>query len=316
MGGVLSKGQSAYFSMGGLGRYGCLGLILHQVFPPLMSKEPLRYNSAVDRLGDLPDRERLSAVMALILLAYASARFVQLPGRVLALDLAGIYVPLLINTNTIVAILVSGLTAAGIDWLLRGESAPSQPSKARHWLLPAMTAWVLSLTLANIEFGLRWWVAFAGSAFLILVILLAEYSSAFKQNRFYSIATPALSALTFGLFLILAITLRGLGLRLYLAFPAIFLGSFLAATRVQLLQEKAKWRPLQMAGIAFIVAQIGAAAHYLPVSALGFGLLLLGLLYALNNYINALNLGQEPRKAIRDPIITLAIFWLLAIIFR
>lgn len=266
--------------------------------------------------GLLPDRERLSAVMALILLAYATARFVQLPGRVLALDLAGIYLPLQINTNTIVAVLVAGLTAAGIDWLLRGEQQPGLTSTVRHWLLPAMTAWVLSLTLANIELGVRWWVAFSGSAFLILAILLAEYSSAFKGNRFYSLATQALGALTFGLFLILAITIRGLGLRLYLAFPAIFLGSFLAATRVQLLQEGAEWRPLQMAGIAFVVAQIGATLHYLPVSALGYGLALLGLLYALNNYINALNLGQEPRKAARDPLIALAIFWLLAILFR
>lgn len=254
--------------------------------------------------------------MALILLAYAAARFIDLPGQTLAIELAGIYLPLLINVNTLVAVLVSALTAAGTDWLLRGDPGLSRKTTKRHWLLPAMTAWILSITLANIEFGLQWFLAFSGSAFLLLAILLAEYSSATKENRFNAIATQALSALTFGLFLILAITIRGLGLRLYLAFPAIALGSFLAATRVQLLLENSEWRPMQMAGIAFIVAQIASALHYLPVSALGYGLILLGLLYALSHFFSALHFGQEPRQAARDPLITLAIFWLLAILFR
>lgn len=254
--------------------------------------------------------------MALILLAYAAARFVQFPGRTLAIQLAGVYLPLLINTNTIVAVLVSGLTAAGADWLLRGEPVLAGQSTARHWLLPAMTAWVLSLTLANLQFDLSWWIAFAGAAGLILAILLAEFSSSSKENRFYNVATIALNALTYGLFLILAITVRGSALRLYLAFPAIAVGSFLAATRVQLLQENAEWRPMQMGAITFILAQIAAALHYLPISALGYGLILLGLLFALNHYINALNLGVEPRLAIREPIITLAIFWLLGILIR
>jgi len=104
---------------------------------------------------------------------------------------------------------------------------------------------------------------------------------------------------------------RGLGLRLYLAFPAIAVGSLLAATRLQLLQVSSEWRPLQMIAISFIVAQIGATFHYLPISALGYGLLLLGLLFALSTYIGALNLGTQPRQAAREPIIILAIFWLL-----
>ncbi len=270
----------------------------------------------MDITRHLPDRERLSAVMALILLAYAIARFVQLPGRTLALQLGGINLPLLINTNTIVAVLVAGLTAAGADWLLRGEPGFANQSATRHWLLPAMTAWILSLTLANLQFDLYWWIAFTGVAFLILAILIAEYASSFKENRFYQVATVALNALTYGLFLILAITERGLGLRLYLTFPLIAAGSFLAATRLQLLLENSEWRPLQAAAIAFIVAQIAAALHYLPISPLGYGLILLGLLLALTIYIAALNQGQLPRQAAREPIVALAVLWLLATLIR
>jgi hypothetical protein len=269
----------------------------------------------VDFSRHLPDRERLSAVMALILLAYAAARFVQIPGRLLAIDLGGIYLPLQISTNTLVAVLVSALTAAGADWLLQSE-AGKQGSTAKHWLLPAMTAWVLCLTLANIDFSLEWWLAFGAAGLLILAILLAEYSSSFPENRFYAFSTQALAALTFGLFLILAITIRGSGLRLYLAFPAIFIGSFFAASRLQFLREDTEWRAMQMVAIAFIVSQIAAALHYLPISALGYGLMLLGLLYALSTFMNSLNSGSKPSQAAREPLVVMSIFWLLAVFFR
>jgi hypothetical protein len=186
----------------------------------------------------------------------------------------------------------------------------------RHWLLPGMTAWILSLTLANLLFDLYWWIAFTVAGLLILAILIAEYSSSFIENRFHQTAILALNALTYALFLILAITVRGAGLRLYLAFPAIAVGSYLASTRLQLLPDDSEWRPLQTAAITFIVAQIAATLHYLPISALGYGLILLGLFLALNSYMAALNQGQEPKQAAREPVVALAVFWILAAIIH
>lgn len=254
--------------------------------------------------------------MAVILLAYAAARFVRLPDNTLALQLAGIYLPLQINIHTIVAVLVAGLTATGTDWLLRSQEDRASRSINRHLLLPAMTAWVLSLLLSNIPFSSQWWLAFGGSALFLLAILIAEYASASPENRYYAIATQALSALTYGLFLILAITVRGVGLRLYLAFPAMALGAFLAGSRVQLLRPGQSWQPLPVAGITFIVVQIAAALHYLPISALGYGLGLLGTLYALNDYVAAIDTGETFREAARRPAVVLSLFWLLAILLR
>ncbi|MGH2582405.1 MAG: hypothetical protein ACRDFQ_05870, partial [Anaerolineales bacterium] len=73
----------------------------------------------MDSADWLPDRERLSAVMAVILLAYAVARFVQAPGGVIGLEIAGIYLPLQFGIGTMVSVLAAGLTASGTDWLLR-----------------------------------------------------------------------------------------------------------------------------------------------------------------------------------------------------
>ena len=274
------------------------------------------YNRAVDSARILPDRERLSAVMAVILLAYTAAHFVQLPGRTLALGFAGVYLPLQFSINTLVAVLVAGLTATGTDWLLREHPGLRGRPTLSHWLLPAMTAWVLSLPLASLPFSAQWWAVFTGAALLLFAVLVAEYNSLSPDSRLYLAATQALSALTYALLLILAISIRGLALRLFLALPALGLGVFLASARIQLLRGDQDWQPLQSFGITFITLQIAAALHYLPISALGFGLALLGLVYALNLYASSLNRGQPPREAAREPLITLLVFWGLALIVR
>jgi hypothetical protein len=253
--------------------------------------------------------------MAMILLSYVAGRFVQTPGQVLALDLAGIYLPLQVNINTALAILVAGLTAAGADWLIQAEAADER-SRFRHWLLPAMTAWVLGLMLANLPFDPEWWLAFGFSALLLLAVILAEFASSSPENRFYAIATQALTFLTFGLFLILAITTRAVALRLYLALPAIALGVLTAASRLQLLRPGQSWQPLSVVAGAFVCIQVAAALHYLPVSPLGYGVALLGLLYALNHYWLGLSSGDEIKQTLREALLPLAVFWLLALLLR
>jgi hypothetical protein len=274
------------------------------------------YNRFVDSPRFLPNRERLSAVMAMILLVYTAARFVQLPEQTLGIELAGIYLPLQVNINTLVAILVAALTASGTDWLLRDDPALQGRRGFRHWLLPSMTAWVLSLPLANLEFGLQWWAAFAASAVLLLAILVGEYTSAAPENRLHDAAKLALTALSYALFLILAISVRGVALRLYLALPAIAMGALMISTRIHLLRTNLTWQPVQSFGIAFVIAQLAAALHYFPISALSYGLVLLGAVFALNQYAASINLEQDNKQAIRESLIILGTFWFLAILVR
>ena len=90
----------------------------------------------------LPDADRLSMLTATILLAYALAHFIDLPGRELALQLPGIYLSVQVNVQTFVGPLVAALTASGANWLLRDHPAIGGQSTMEHWLLPALTAWV------------------------------------------------------------------------------------------------------------------------------------------------------------------------------
>lgn len=262
----------------------------------------------------VPNRERLSAVMAVILLAYVAVRFVQVPPLVLNLEFLGVLLPIRLGLTTLLAVLLAGLTAAGADWLLRDHPALGQRTTYSHWLLPAMTAWVLALVLSNLPFTAGWWVAFLVCALLLLAILLAEYNSVSEESRLYALVSTALSMLSYILFLMLAISVRGLGLRLFLALPAVGLGAFLAGTRLNLLRSVENWYALQLVGMTFLVVQLAGALHYLPVSALGYGLLLLGALFALNNYMANLNSGQQPRSAAREPAVALGVFLILGLL--
>lgn len=254
--------------------------------------------------------------MAVILLSYVAVRFVQVPAITLNLQLLGVLLPIQFSLTTLLAVLAASLTAAGADWLLREHPALGQHATYSHWLLPALTAWVLALVLGNLPFTPSWWLAFLLCAMLLLSILIAEYNSVSQEGRWYRFVTLALSALAYTLFLMLAISMRGLGLRLFLVLPAVALAAFLSGTRINLLRSSENWHSLQLLATTLLVAQVAAALHYLPVSALGFGLILLGLLFAINNYFAALNAGQPPRAAAHEPLIALGLFALLALLFR
>lgn len=266
--------------------------------------------------GRLPDTERFSVLMAVILLAYTTARFVNLPVRNFSLELAGVFLPVQFNINTIVSVLVAGLTASGMDWLLEQHPKVKSGAQYSHWLLPALTAWIISLPLANLPLSPLWWLAFFTGALLLSLILVAEYVSADPQDRLYPVVSIALSALAYGMFLTLAISLKALVVRLVLTLPALAFASFLVSYRIQLLRtpEKRGWLPLL--GVTLISVEIAGALHYFPLSAISFGLALLGALYALNSFLFSLADGNSEKEAIKEPLVTLILFWALAALLR
>lgn len=276
----------------------------------------LRYNPKVKLSRRLPDSERFSVLMAVILLAYASARFVNLPVRTFSLEIAGFFLPLQFNINTILSVLVAALTASGMDWLLRGHPMLGDRPHYSHWLLPALAAWIISLPLANLPMSPLWWLAFFIGALLLSLILLAEYVSANPEDRLYPIVSIALSALAYGMFLTLAISLKALSARLVLVLPALAVAAFLVSFRVQLLRSAEKAEGLPLLGITFISVEVAGALHYWPLSAISFGLALLGVLYSLNNFLFSFSDGQSVSEAAKEPVAVLIIFWTLAAIIR
>lgn len=254
-------------------------------------------------------------LIAMILLAYALGQFVNTPGKLVPIQFIGVFIPIHINLNTMVSIAVAGMTATGMDWLLRDHPSLGDKSTLPHWLLPGLTAWIIHVTLTTLPVTPIWWLAFGLGGTFLFFVLLAEYIVIDPEDSRYPIATAGLNALAFALFLILAVSLHSIGLRLVMLLPALSIAAGLITLRVlQLHHPSDKWSLMEPLVSLVVVAQVSTALHYLPISPLGFGLALLGLVYAFVNF--QINLADDIpiKNAVKVPLSVIGILWLLAIL--
>jgi hypothetical protein len=263
----------------------------------------------------MPDADRLSVLIAAILLAYALAHLIETTNYSFNLNMLGIVFVLPLNLNIGAILMSTGLTAAGMDWLLRGHPHFEGGNTFQHWILPALTAFVLGVPLYNLPSGPAWWLSFGIGGILLLLVFLAEYIALDSSDVRYPAASAGLVALSYTLFLILMTTLSFSSARLVVVVAIVFPAAGMVALRALHLRT-GKWEFSWTIGIGLMVTQFAAALHYWPVEPVQYGLALLGPLYALNEL--ALNLSEDisPRRAGIEVFIGLAIFWAAAILVK
>jgi hypothetical protein len=257
----------------------------------------------------LPDPDRLSVLAATLLLAYSMTHFVILPGREFELQLPGIFLSVQLSIKTFVGLIAAALTASGADWLLRDHPALQGRSTIQHWILPALTAWVIGIPLLQLPLSLVWWGVFTIGGTLLLLVLVAEYIAVDRDDARYFPASAALTAVSFALFLMLAIVLRSVGVRLFLALPALILAAGLVSMRTLHLRSQGQWKFIESLVIALIVGQVAAALHYWHLPPISFGLAVLGPAYALTSLINNLGDGEPFLQALIEPGLVLLAVW-------
>ena len=264
----------------------------------------------------LPDPSRVSVLTAAVLLAHALTRVLSAGVFPVNIPLAGIALTFNVNLNTAIAILAAGLTATGMDWLLRSHPSLRQQRTLEYWLLPTLTALVVGIALSTLPPGPLWWLGFGLGGILLVMVFLAEYVVVDPDDVHFPLATAALTALSFTLYLILAVALRSAGVRLFLLVPALFLAAGLVALRTLHLRLGERWEFGWAVGIALVGVQLGAALHYWPISPVRYGLALLGPAYALTGLAVSLMEGNPFRRAAIEPALMMAVMWGLALWFR
>jgi hypothetical protein len=255
----------------------------------------------VGTTSHLPDFDRLSVLTATLWIAYTIARFIEIPPVELATQLPGLYLELAISVNTIVALLVAVLTASGCHWLLQTHPGRRQRGSLEPLLLPALSALVLSLLLGSLPGGAAWVIALVVGGLILVGVLIAEYLVVDEQDPRQPLAALALTAVSFGLLLILAISLRALNVRLYLLLPALAPAAGLVSLRALSLRAGREWRVADALTVALIIGHLAAALHYWPLSPVTYGLALLGPAYALTSLLGNLATGQRLPSAAYEP---------------
>jgi len=268
---------------------------------------------AMEKQSHLPDFDRLGILSATILLAYTVARRVNLPPPKMTIDLFGRHLPVEININILVTLLVAGITATGAYQLLRNHPALQGQPTFQHWLFPALTALVIGIPLFQLPLSLLWWIGFALGGVLLILVLVAEYIVVDPEDIRYRPAAVGLTAVSFALFLVFAITLRYAGTHVVVTVIGLSVSSGLVSLRVLHLRIHAHWSYAQAFVIALIIGQLALGLFYWPLLPAAYGLALLGPAYSITGLVGNLADGEPVRIAIIEPIIILILIWGLAI---
>lgn len=261
----------------------------------------------------LPDPDRLSVLAALILLAYTLAFFVRFPASQLNFSLLGVMLSFHLDLATIVSFLAAALTAAGANWLFHDHPALQGRSTLPHWLLPALTALVGGVPLSQAPNAWVWWLSLGLGGVIVSLVLVGEYISIDTQDLRRPLAAAGLTAIAFALYLVLATMMRSAGGRLFLLLPSLTVASGLVSLRVLNLRLHGEWLVYEAGLIAVLVGQVVAALYYWPLSPLSFGLLVLGVAYALNSLFIGLIDERPLRQAVVGPLVALALAILAAV---
>lgn len=260
----------------------------------------------------MPDTSRLSVLAAIILLAYAMSSFLSIPEREFSIQLPGLFLSFQINIQTIIGFLVAGITAAGANWLYRSHPSLGSQHVFQHWIIPALTALVIGILLFQLPYGFAWILGlFLGGGLLVLV-LLAEYIAIDIHDVRQPPALIALTSVSYALFLILVVSLRSSGVRLFIVLPAIITATWFVSLRVIHLRLHGEWTIIESGIIAIILGQTASALHYWPFTPISYGLIIIGLAYALNSLIIGFAEGKNYQQIIREPILALIFSWILA----
>ncbi len=257
----------------------------------------------------LPDSNRLGVLLASVLLTLALARLIQAPQWRLELQLPGFYFAFPLGLNTAMIVLAAGLSATGMDWLLREHPLLEEKATIAHWLLPSLATLIIGVPLSTLPLKNGWWIGFGVGGLLLALVFLAEYIVVEPSAPHYALATTGLTALSYAVYLILITALRFNGARLFLLFPAIFIVAGLVTLRTLRLRLGGRWQYSWAIGAGLICAQVGAGLHYWPLSPVQYGLALLGPLYAISTLIASLLEEIPPRRAILEPLMALVLAW-------
>lgn len=264
----------------------------------------------------MPDANRIGLLTSTVLLALALARLIPSSGFNIEVQFPGFLLAVPLNITSIMGILTAGLTATGMDWLLRGNPSLKSRVTFQWWLLPTLTTFVISISLTTLPRNQFWWVSFILSSTFIFFVILAEYIVVDVDAPYYSLSVAGLTSISYTLFFVLSIALNASGIRLFILLPALFLASLLASLRILYLRMSGKWEFAWPLGISLVCVQLAAGLHYWPLTPIQFGLLLVGPLYGLINLAINLRENIPSQRATLGSSIAIALCWGLAIILR
>lgn len=250
---------------------------------------PPRFGRVCESLYNraMPNYDRLSILVSLVVLGLALNLVIRLPFRVIESEFLGSPVTLVLSTQTLLALLLTILTAIGTEYILRAHptfstDTPTLVYSFPLWILPALVSLAGALyTPQLLQGGMGpWLLALGGIAAALSVVIVAQYRTISEDDTLYTPARLFLNIVTYLATLVLFTALYGAKLRSALsASVMIALATILALTllRGDRSEANATWLYAFICGM--ILGEATWALNYWGVTGLAGGALLLLVFY-------------------------------------
>lgn len=234
--------------------------------------------------GAMPDHNRLSALVSLVLLGIAILFFIELPARIFSFIVLGSSLSFTFPGPWLVTGVLMALVWAGVDSILR---AHPQMQGAKSWLLlpfgalPSLLtgASVLLLSLAP---NRNLWLAGLGVAGLILyLVIIGEYRLAQSHIPGYGLIRLGLGLVAYLVALILYTMIYNTKVRSLQSATAVLLVSFILSLELLPGEERKEGVGLYSFAIGLIMGEATWALNYWRMGGLTGGILLLLLLHIM-----------------------------------
>lgn len=235
----------------------------------------------------MPNYDRLSIVVSLVLLGLALTLFIALPTRYIDADLLGSPVRIELGTRLVMSLLLGSLTAVGVEYIMRAHPKFGTGGLGGYsflfWILPTLATLAATwFTPALFQNGLLLWLAALGVVALILAgLILAEYRTIDPEDSAYTVSRLLLNLFTYLSAFFLFTTIYEAKLRSLLSATLVAVFAGILALALLRAERSATYRTWSLAAVCgLVLGEATWALNYWGVTGLaGGGLLLLAFYF-------------------------------------
>jgi len=229
------------------------------------------------------DRDRLSVLVALILLISVLFRFIDLPEVAHRLNVFGSPLEIRLNRMGLLIVLVSGLVAMGTRYVLAAHpTPPHRLPRPRYisWVLPSLLGGLSAYLIEQAPTQGVWIVGLLGSVLVISLAVAAEFGSLSIDDPNYARSRLALNVLAYLLAFVLFYIIYRSRVRSALTASGVTLVAFLVALDLLSVADVYLGRVALYAGIvALLLGEVTWVLNYWRLSNWAGSLALLVVFY-------------------------------------
>ncbi len=249
----------------------------------------------------MPNYDRLSVVVSLILLCLALSLIIELPTRTFSFVVLGSPLTIRFSQNWPVAALLASMACVGTDSIVRlhplSRGRKKLPCTFVFWILPGLATLLATLLLPRAPNRIYTLGSLATTGILLPLIITAEYHTVDPAAPGYRAARLGLNVVAYLIALVLFVLVYGSRARSLLSATATLAGGgLLALDLLHGARQSLGRTSLYALIVGLVMGEIVWALNYSKVNSLTAGILLLLIFYLITGLSRQGLLGLLSRR--------------------